>query len=134
LKHKVAQLEWQFEVMRMMKKAKKGEDMISKQCQMISDVSAEIRKTFVQQIKFPRKDGWQYWSEDPKSASGMVARKINWPPCCTAQSKEAIWNTLLAKGVPRMVTAQKNKITQEMRKVFWRECCLLMCAVTLVCF
>jgi hypothetical protein len=76
LKGKVSELEGQFEVLRMMKKAKKGEDMSPEQCQMIADVSAEIRKHFVCVVKFPRKEGWQYWSEDPNSASGMIASKI----------------------------------------------------------
>ena len=124
LKRKVSELEGQFEVLRMMKKAKKGEEMSPEQRQMIADVSAEIRKHFVRVVKFPRKVGWQYWSEDPNSASGMIASKINWPSGCTVEHKEAIWNTFLAKVVPRMVTAQRNKITQEMRRVFWRECCL----------
>jgi len=119
LKRKVSELEGQFEVLRMMKKAKKGKEMSPEQRQMIADVSAEInRKHFVRVVKFPRKVGWQHWSEDPNSASGMIASKINWPSGCTVEHKEAIWNTFLAKVVPRMVTAQRNKITQEMRRVF----------------
>ena len=74
LKRKVSELEGQFEVLRMMKKAKKGKEMSPEQRQMIADVSAEIRKHFVRVVKFPRKVGWQYWSEDPNSASGMIAK------------------------------------------------------------
>jgi hypothetical protein len=101
-KRKVSELEGRFEVLRMMKKSKKGEEMSPEQHQLISDVAAEIRKTFVRQIKFPRMEGWQYWNEDPNSASGMIADKINWPSGCTAESKEAIWNTVLAKVVPML--------------------------------
>ena len=125
LKRKVSELEGQVEVMRMMKKNKKGEKITPEQRQMINDVAAEVRKTFVRQVKFPRKEGWQYWSEDPTSASGMIAGNINWPAGCTEESKEAIWNTLIAKAVPRMVTTQRNKITQEIRNLFWGMYCAM---------
>lgn len=90
LKRKVTELEGQFEIMRMMKKTKNEDDMSPEQRQMISDLAAKIRKTFVCQIKFPRKEGWQYWSEAQHSASGMIADKINWPSGFTVESKEAI--------------------------------------------
>lgn len=86
---------------------------------MISDVSAEVRKRFVRQVKFPRKDGWQYWSDDPRSASGMISDRINWPAGCTNDNKKAIWNTLVATSIPRIVTTARNKITQELREAFW---------------
>jgi hypothetical protein len=119
LKRKVSELEGQIEVMRMMKKSRNSKDVTPEQRQMISDVSAEIRKRFVRQVKFPRKEGWQYWSDDPKSASGMIADRINWPAGCTKENKAAIWNTLIAKAIPRIVTTARNKITQEIREKFW---------------
>jgi hypothetical protein len=35
-----------------------------------------------------------------------------------------------AKAVPRMVTMQRNKITQELRRVFWGVYSSLTCTVT----
>ena len=60
MKRKVSELEGQIEVIRMMKKSRNAKDVSPEQRQMISDVSAEIRKRFVRQVKFPRKEGWQY--------------------------------------------------------------------------
>ena len=58
LKRKVSELEGQIVVMRMMKKSRNSKDVTPEQRQMISDVLAEIRKRFVRQVKFPRKEGW----------------------------------------------------------------------------
>jgi hypothetical protein len=49
----------------------------------------------------------------------MIADRINWPAGCTKENKAAIWNTLIAKAIPRIVTTARNKITQEIREKFW---------------
>lgn len=114
LKRKVDELNTNWEMLKESKKAKKGK-VNPVHAQILKEAANAMRDTVCRAMKFHKK-GWERWSVEPGSVCAMMRKFISFPPEMTEAQMEFLWNDLVAKALPRMLTATKNNITQKMRE------------------
>ena len=106
----------------MTKKKRRGGQMSQEQKLMMSEVYYQVRNYFFRMTKFPPAN-WQAYSEDSRSACGMIMPKISWPAGTTTRGKKEIYENLIMPLLAKCMSDCRNKVTQPIRAIYIRECC-----------
>lgn len=120
---RVAELERREEVQRVVtpssssSKGVKIKTLTPEQRQIMQEVMHGMKSQVVRGVKFPVK-GWNNYSTQSGTVCAMIMEHVSLPVGMTEDDKKDLWNGLIKKALPRMLTVCKNRITQPMREQF----------------